>query len=393
MGIGASAGGLDAFKLFFENMPSNTGMSFVLVQHLDPIYDSALVSIVSGFTQMPVQLAEQGDMISPDNIYVIRPGVILTIKDGRFQLDIPTSPAARRNSVNSFLISLAEDQGENAVGIILSGFGSDGALGIAAIKERGGLTLSEAEFDHHAKSGMPQSAVSGGFVDHVLEVGKMAAALQEYQQHRLINDSTNGPDGIRQDLPNHLSSICAILLGKLGRDFSKYKTGTLMRRIQRRMHVLQAKNVAAYIIQLQTLPNEAELLFRELLIGVTRFFRDPEAFDTLKSDVLSPLLAGSPTDAPLRIWVAGCSTGEEAYSIAILMKECVAQAGTRRQIQIFATDIDEQAIEIARAAVYPDTIEADISRDRLERYFVKEDCRYRINCDGEFIQAQDFRTV
>ena len=235
VGLGASAGGIDAFKTFFSRMPADTGMAFVLVQHLDPNHQSSLVAIVAGYTAMPVHLAEEGTAIGPNQVYVIPPDAILTIRGGTLRLAQPAPPAARRISINTFLTSLAEDQGENAIGIILSGFGSDGALGVAAIKEHGGLTLSQAEFDHHAKSGMPRSAAAGGFVDHVLAVEDMPGALLDYRHHRAICDVTKGPDGIRQDLPGHLATICAVLHGRLGRDFSQYKAGTLMRRIQRRM--------------------------------------------------------------------------------------------------------------------------------------------------------------
>ncbi len=239
VGIGASAGGLDAFKTFFANMPADSGMAFVLVQHLDPNFASSLVAIVGGYTTMPVHLAEDGATIDPNRVYVIPPDAILTVSGGILHLTRPAPLVARRTSINTFLASLARDQAESAVGIILSGFGHDGALGVAAIKEHGRLTLSQAEFDHHAKSGMPQSATSGGFVDYVLSVEDMPVALLEYQLHRKISDGAKGPDGVRQDLGSHLATICAVLHSRLGRDFSQYKPGTLMRRIQRRMHVLQ----------------------------------------------------------------------------------------------------------------------------------------------------------
>ncbi|WP_191057997.1 CheR family methyltransferase [Geminicoccus harenae] len=381
VGIGASAGGIDAFQSFFARMPADTGMAFVLVQHLDPNHDSSLVAIIAGYTTMPVHLAEGGEQIRPNHVYVIPPNTILTIKSNVLHLDSPAPPAARRTSINTFLTSLAEDQGENAVGIILSGFGSDGALGIAAIKEQGGLTLSQAEFDHHAKSGMPQSAASGGFVDHVLAVEDMPAALVEYRNHRKIGDAEKGPDGIRQDLPSHLATICAVLHSRLGRDFSQYKTGTLMRRIQRRMHVLQTDKVTSYIEQLRSLPHEAELLFRELLIGVTRFFRDAEAFEVLEATIIPILLMERADTEPIRVWVAGCATGEEAYSIAILLKEALGRAESRRPVKIFATDLDDRAIEAARAGLYLAAIVADLSPERLERHFVKEDGNYRVAKD------------
>ncbi len=381
VGIGASAGGIDALKGFFSKVPVDIGMAFVIVQHLDPNYDSSLTSIVAGYTSMPVHLAEDGMPVGPDQVYVIPPNTILTIRGGLLRLSCPAPPAARRVSVNTFLSSLAEDQGEDAVAIILSGFGSDGALGIAAIKEHGGLTLSQAEFDHHAKRGMPQSAASGGFVDHVLAVEDMPQALLDYRHHRAICDAHKGPDGIRQDLPSHLATICAVLRARLGRDFSDYKTGTLMRRIQRRMHVLQTDEVAAYIEQLRKQPHEAELLFRELLISVTRFFRDGEAFEALEAKVIPELLADPRSAEPIRVWVAGCATGEEAYSVVILLKEALLRSECHRPVQVFATDVDDRAIAVARAGLYLGSIASDMSPERLERNFLKEDGSYRIAKD------------
>jgi two-component system CheB/CheR fusion protein len=381
VGIGASAGGLDAFRAFFARMPADTGMAFVLVQHLDPNYESSLVAIVGGYTGMTVHLAEDGVAVCPNQVYIIPPDAILTISDGILRLTRPAAPAARRTSINTFLVSLAQDQGENAVGIILSGFGSDGALGVVAIKEHGGLTLSQAEFDHHAKSGMPQSAASSGFVDHVLSVDEMPAALLDYQRHRKRSDSVKGPDGVRQDLATHLVTICAVLQSRLGRDFSQYKPGTLMRRIQRRMQVLQTDEVPSYIEQLRSQPNEAELLFRELLIGVTRFFRDAAAFEALETKVIPGMLADLSRSDPLRVWVAGCATGEEAYSIAILLKEGLARSGNRRPVQIFATDVDDRAIQAARAGLYLASIASDLSAERLERNFIQEDSSYRVTKD------------
>ncbi|CAH2603032.1 PAS domain S-box protein [Rhodovastum atsumiense] len=378
VGVGASAGGLDAFKAFFARMPADTGMAFILVQHLDPSYQSSLGAIVGGYTAMPVQVAEDGAAILPNHVYIIPPDAILTVDGSRLHVTAPAPQAARRTSVDIFLASLAEDQGMNAVGIILSGFGSDGARGVAAIKEHGGLTLSQAEFDHHAKSGMPRSAALGGFVDHVLAVEDMPAALLEYLHHRANSDAAKGPDGIRQDLPGHLTTICAVLHARLGHDFSQYKVGTLMRRIQRRMHVLHADEVPAYVELLRTQPNEADLLFHEILISVTRFFRDPPAFGALETQVLSGLLTNPGTADPVRVWVAGCATGEEAYSIAILLREGLLRTASNRPVQIFATDMDELAIQTARAGLYPTTIAADLSPERLEQHFVKEDGHYRV---------------
>ena len=378
VGIGASAGGIDALKTFFAKVSTDIGMAFVVVQHLDPTYESALPSIINGCSALPAQVAQEGELVASNRIFVIPPDTILTIKDGRLRLRSPAPAPARRVSVNTFLVSLAEDQRENAVGIILSGFGSDGALGMAAIKEHGGLTLSQAEFDHQAKRGMPQSAASSGFVDHVLAVEDMPQALLDYRNHRAICDSHKGPDGVREDLPSFLATICAVLHSRLGRDFSNYKTGTLMRRIQRRMHVLQTDEVADYVHQLRSLPHEAEDLFRELLISVTRFFRDHETFDVLEARVIPELLASTESNDTIRLWIAGCATGEESYSIAILLHEALFRSDLHRRVQIFATDVDDRAIAVARAGLYPGTIAADIAPERLEKNFVREDGSYRV---------------
>ena len=354
-------------------------MSCILVQHLDPSTESSLVSIIAGFTKLPVELAAQGMVVQPDRIYVIPPDAILTIKDSTLRLSSPAPPAARRASINTFLASLAADKGEDAVGIILSGFGSDGTTGIAAIKEHGGLTLSQADYDHHVKSGMPQSAASGGFVDQVLEAMDMPAALIAYQRHRAAHDGARGPDGLQKDLPSQLPVVCAVLHSRLGRDFSRYKPGTLMRRIQRRMYVHRMAEVSDYIELLRSQPMEAELLLRELLISVTRFFRDMESFAALESRFLPAILAELQPAEPFRAWIAGCATGEEAYSMAILLHEAVSRSGEPRPVQIFATDVDSRAIEFARAGLYGSAIAADLSAERLERHFVQEDGHYRVS--------------
>lgn len=247
VGIGASAGGLDAFRAFFATMPTDSGMSFVLVQHLDPERASSLPEIIGASTPMPVTLAKTGDALAPNHVYVIAPDSVMTLAQGILQVVRAPSTAARRASVNAFLVSLAEDQGEKAVGIILSGFGSDGARGVEAIREHGGLTLAQAEFDHSPKTGMPQSAALSGFVDHILPVEQMPAALLEHRAYRLKTHSTKGPDGVYKDVADQLTTICAILNSRLGRDFSQYKSSTMMRRIQRRMQVLQSESVTEYV--------------------------------------------------------------------------------------------------------------------------------------------------
>ncbi len=380
VGLGASAGGLESFRVFFANMPADTGMAFILVQHLDPDHASALVEILRGSTAMPVSQAEDGDALVPNHIFVIPPDATLKLVGGVLSVTRRAGAAARRASVDTFLISLAEDQGENAVGIILAGFGRDGARGVEAIKDHGGLTLAQAEFDHAPKVGMPASATSSGFVDSVLAVEKMPATLIEHWRYRAKTDGAKGPDGVRLDVGDHLGAICAVLNSRLGRDFSQYKPNTLMRRVQRRMQILQVEDVPSYLDQLRERPGEPELLFREVLIRVTQFFRDRPAFDALADQIPAMLTTGAHQEA-VRIWVAGCATGEEAYSIAILFREALALADRPRKVQIFATDIDDKAIEIARAGLYPDTIAADLSAAMLERYFQKEGELYRVSKD------------
>ena len=379
VGIGASAGGLQAFRSFFTAMPADSGMAFVLVQHLDPDYSSALAEILSEFTSMPVSKASDGTQAAPNTVAVIPPNAILKIENGVLRVAPPETPTARRSSVDTFLCSLAEDQGENAVAIILSGYGSDGTVGVAAVKEHGGFTMSEAEFDHQAKAGMPRSAASAGFVDQVLKISEMPSALLDHAKFRTkLQDPADDNDNERS-ATDPLNTICAVLNSRLGRDFTEYKTNTLVRRVKRRMQVNRIDEMSKYIEHLRSRPEEPELLFQEFLIGVTRFFRDPGLFETLKETVVRSIVADQARNGmPIRIWVCGCATGEEAYSLAILFREELLRAESRRAVTVFATDIDERSIGHARAGLYTDAIEADISTERLATFFVREGNRYRV---------------
>jgi two-component system, chemotaxis family, CheB/CheR fusion protein len=370
VGIGASAGGLSAFKSFLSNTPTDSGMAFILVQHLSPDHKSMLTDLLSKSTDMPVLEADDGMPVEANRVFVIPPDSTLTVKDRRLQVERPAPPRERRRPIDTFFSSLAEDQGENAVCIVLSGTGSDGTLGLKQIKENGGLTLAQAEFDHTAMSGMPHSATATGLVDHVLPVEEMPAKLLDYQRHlRQVSGRKDG-DGTRNDAAEHLSSIIALLRVKIGHDFSKYKEKTLIRRIQRRMQVLQTDTVPSYISRLREEPLQVELLFRELLIGVTQFFRDPDAFDALGA-VIAKILGRKDAGEEVRIWVPACATGEEAYSIAILLKEAMEKQGVAFQIQIFATDIDDNAVSFARSGRYRKT--TGISAERLARWFTSDD--------------------
>jgi two-component system CheB/CheR fusion protein len=370
VGIGASAGGLSAFTAFFSAMPTDSGMAFVLVQHLSPDHKSMLAEILGRVTAMPVVEAADGMAVDAGRVYVIPPDSTLALKDRHLQVSRPAPPRESRRPIDTFFSALAEDQRDNAICIVLAGTGSDGTLGLKVIKENGGLTLAQAEFDHTAMSGMPYSATATGLVDHVLPVEQMPAKLLEYRDYLLSVADRKDGDGTRNDTAEHLATISAVLRAKTGHDFSKYKEKTVTRRIQRRMQVLQADTVPAYITCLRDDPNEAELLFRELLIGVTQFFRDPDAFDALQEAAIAKLVQRGEADNPIRIWVPACSTGEEAYSLAILVREAMEQQGTDSRVQIFGTDIDDQAVTFARLGRYKKTV--GLPAERLARWFVED---------------------
>jgi len=372
VGIGASAGGLQAFKTFFANMPVDSGMAFVLVQHLDPQHRSMLVELLSSATAMPVVEAADNLRVAADHVYVIPPNATLRIAEGTLRLSKPAPAREHRRPVDTFFLSLAEDQEENAVCVILSGGGSDGTEGLREIKERGGLTIAQAAFDEHAMSGMPTSATATGLVDYVLSIEEMPAKLIAYSKHLLSVEPHKDADGTRLDAGEHLAKICSLLCSKLGHDFSQYKEKTLVRRIQRRMQVQQIDAMPDYIDRLRNEPSECELLFRELLIGVTHFFRDPQAFDGLETQVIPHLVHNKGADDIVRVWVPACATGEEVYSIAILLKEAVGKRDAGPGFQVFATDIDEHAVAIARAARYRKSQLADMPAARRERWFVAD---------------------
>jgi PAS domain S-box len=370
VGIGASAGGLEAFKAFFVHMPMDGELAFVLVQHLAPDHNSLLAELVGRSTVMPVLEATHGMRVEARHVYVIPPNATLTIADGVLQVCKPAPPREHRWPINTFFTSLAEDQGDCAVCVVLAGTGSDGAQGLRSVKDHGGLTLAQSGFDHEAMTGMPANAVATGLVDAVMPVSDMPARLLTYQKQMHAAQQKKDSDGVRGDVAAHLETICELLHTEIGHDFGQYKGKTLMRRIQRRMLVVQAETVTDYIEHLREHPNEHELLFREFLIGVTEFFRDPVAFEALRTIAIPSLLADKTSDDVLRVWVPGCATGEEAYSIAILLREAMgSQRGLK--VKIFATDIDDQAIDRARAGRYRAPLNG-ISPERLERWFSKD---------------------
>ena len=375
VGIGASAGGLEAFRSFFSAMQADSGMAFVLIQHLSPDHKSMLAELLGRTTGMGVIEATDGVEIKPNCVFVIPPDATMTLKRGRLKVVKPAPPRDRRRPIDTFFQSLAEDQGQNAVCIVLSGTGSDGTLGVAAIKERGGLALAQAEFDHHALPGMPQSAAAAGQVDDILPVEAMPARLLAHEQYLAGVAPTKDEDGMRTDAASHLAPILTELRARTGHDFSGYKERTLVRRLQRRMQVLQVTTPADYIEKFREQPDELDRLFEELLIGVTQFFRDPAAFEALNATVLKQLVSGKGADETVRIWVPGCATGQEAYTIAMLLREAMDKRRAKPRIQIFATDIDDRAIAVARLGRYRKP-PAGVSPERVERWFIEEtdDC-------------------
>jgi len=346
-------------------------MAFVLVQHLNPDRKSLLPELIARETAMPVREVEDGMEVAPDAVFIMPPNATLTLQEGRFRLERPAPPRSLRYPIDAFFTALGEGHGEHAVGIVLAGTGSDGTAGVRALKVAGGLTLAQAGFDHLALSGMPHNAAATGLVDDVLQVADMPARLVEYERHLASVAGLKDGDGARVDTAKHLAAISTLLRAAIGHDFGQYKQNTLSRRVQRRMQVLQIASVPQFIERLRSDPPQLQLLFREFLIGVTQFFRDPQAFEALRTTGIARLLDGPEMRDAIRIWVPGCATGEEVYSIAILLREELERRGKASEIQIFGTDIDDAAIATARAAHYPRGMQG-MSTERIERWFVKK---------------------
>ncbi|UYZ64656.1 CheR family methyltransferase [Hymenobacter weizhouensis] len=377
--LGGSAGSLEAFERFFQNLTATCGLAFVVVTHLMPAQDGELVQVLQGFTAMPVVEARDGLRLRPNHVYVIPPDRYLSVLHGRLLLLQPTQPPGRRLPIDFFLQTLAKDARERAVCIIFSGLGSDGATGLKLIMENFGMVMVQdpatAAFD-----AMPRAALATEFVDFVLPPEQMPAKLLEYVERPLLARPPRELAEESDTKPAHaLQKIFLLIRSQTGHDFSLYKRNTVFRRIERRMNSHQIKEFGQYVRYLQESPQEVEHLFKELLIGVTKFFRDPEAFESLKNH-LRPLVLAKETDATIRVWAPGCSTGEEAYSLAIVLLELLEEADPGRylKLQLFATDISAEGIDAARTGLYPENIEADVSPERLRRFFYKADGRYQI---------------
>lgn len=418
VGIGASAGGLDAFKHFFTAMPDKTDMAFVLIQHLDPTHESLTAELLARQTRMSVVQAADEMRVEPNHVYVIPPNKYLTMSGDTLHLTVPVERRGIRVPIDFFLRSLADDQQQRAIGIILSGTGSDGTLGVREIKAAGGMVMVQdpesAQYD-----GMPRSAIAAGVVDYVLPVDKMPDVLVRYVQHWYVNgavaekadrsDRSNlcvaaGTDlGLvgpyRQIGPapcDDLTTIIGLLRARVKYDFSCYKKGTLTRRVQRRMGLKHVDDMGEYVEMLRQDKDEVTALYKDLLIGVTNFFREPAAWKELEKHVIEPLMASvghasalvqndrrASGDAystdTIRVWTAGCATGEEAYSLAMLLTEKLQQADKGCDVNIFASDIDQDALAFARAGIYPENVAADVTPDRLRQFFSKGEHTYRVN--------------
>ena len=370
VGIGASAGGLEAFEQFFRSIPVDSGMAFVLVQHLDPSHASLLTEILQRTTAMPVVEALDQLQVEPNSVYVIPPNCDLAIFHGALQLSLPDQARGLRMPIDTFLRSLAEDQQNKAIGIILSGTGTDGTLGLRAILGAGGISLVQepttAKYD-----GMPTSAINAGYANYVLPIDQMLPVLLTG------GGSISLPIAPTTKAANGINAILMQLRNLTGHDFSLYKKNTINRRIERRMLQYGIDDTNIYARYLKENPAEARILFKDMLINVTNFFRDPEAFAALKATLL-PLCQAKPEGYPFRVWVAGCSTGEEAYSIAMLLCELMDSCDQDFNVQIYSTDLDDSVIAVARAGIYPPNIAQDVSAERLRRFFIKEENGFRV---------------
>jgi len=372
VGIGASAGGLEAFEQFFHAIPADSGIAFVLISHLDPSHVSLLSEILQRATTMPVIEALDQMAVTPNCVFVIPPNRDLAIYQGKLQLSLVNVPRGQRMPIDYFFRSLAEDQLDNAIGIILSGTGTDGTLGLRAILGTGGITLVQ-EPDTAKYDGMPSSAIHAGYATHILSVDKMPEVLLSNRHCPIGNNEVNITAS-----SNSIANILMQLRMMTGHDFSLYKKSTISRRIERRMLQHNIDDIAIYSRYLKENPAEIHILFKELLINVTNFFRDPDAFLELEHYILPNLCENKPEDYAFRVWVAGCATGEEAYSIAMLLREQMDSLHQGFKIQIYSTDLDDDAITIARLGFYPLNIVQDVSPERLRRFFIKEETGYRI---------------
>lgn len=383
VGVGASAGGLEALEAFFKHMPSDAGMAFVVVQHLSPDFKSLMDELLSRRTEITIHRVEDGMAVEPNAIYLIPPKKEMIISGGRLLLTDKDPATGLSLPIDTFFRSLAQDFGDKSVGIVLSGTGTDGSRGIRTIHEAGGLVIAQSE--ETAKfDGMPRSAIETGVVDLVLPPAGMAKALLDYIQHPLHSAKSGVPVG-KFVSETGMNAVYSLLRTECGLDFTHYKPNTVLRRIDRRLQLNRSVDLDEYVDQLRNDPRELNSLYKDLLIGVTRFFRDPELFERLQAEVIPDLLAKVSPEDEIRAWVAGCATGEEAYSLAILFHEALAAADRPINVKIFATDVHRASLEFASVGVYDEAALIEVSSERLDRYFVKQAAKYQV--------AQDLRKM
>ena len=377
VGMGGSAGSLEAFKTFFTAMPADSGAAFVVIQHLAPTHESLLAEILAQHTRMKVVQARDALPVEPNCVYVIPPNQYLRSREGVLYLAEPVTHDGIRMPIDFFFRSLAEDRQERAICILFSGAGSDGTLGVRAIRGAGGLAIAQdpqtAQFDD-----MPRNAIATGMVDFVLPPDRMPEALLNYLRHPYVRGGEPAAVLEAEGKPGGLQDILALVLAQTGCDFRCYKKSTILRRIERRMGLHRISDLARYYDLLRQDTGEVNELFKDLLINVTSFFRDAEAFEELRQAVIAPLVRAKQSDEPLRVWVPGCASGEEAYSLAMLLMEEVTAARKNCPVQVFATDIDEEALEFARQGIYPESIAADVAPERLSKFFIRKDRGYQV---------------
>ncbi len=378
VGIGASAGGLEAYRQLLQALPADTGMAFVLVQHLAPAHESMLSEILAHVTAMPVTEVHDEPQVVPNHVYVIPPNRNMLLSGGLLKLMPRAELRGQHRSIDTFLRSLAKDQNHHAIGVILSGTGTDGTLGLEAIKAEGGITFAQDDTAQH--NGMPQSAVAAGCVDYVLSPDCIASELERIGRHPYLAQLEPTPRVVTAEVlaQSDLNKILHTLHKTTGVDFTQYKSTTLYRRITRRMLLHRLASLSEYLSLLQNNANEIRALYQDILISVTAFFRDPASFENIKSRILPRLVKERSRTDPLRIWVLGCSTGEEAYSIAMTVAEFAAEQGMAVPAQVFATDLNEHGIQRARAGLYAKNIAQDVSPERLRSHFVETDGGFQV---------------
>ncbi|MCR4294077.1 MAG: hypothetical protein NUW21_00975, partial [Elusimicrobia bacterium] len=374
-GIGASAGGVDAFLELLRHLPGDTGLAYIFLLHMSPAHKSRLTEILGRASKMPVREARDGARLDANRVYVMPPDAAMTLRQGRLKL--APLPAGARNPIDAFFRSLAQDQKIRAVGVVLSGMASDGTTGLEEIKAAGGITCAQ-DVKTAAFPGMPGAAIAAGCADIVRPPKGLALELIRLGRHPLTRVEPEGDAAIFADAAS-LDAIFALLRSTVGVDFSLYKPSTLRRRISRRMFLLNLVRLKDYLAQLSAKPDEVRALYNDLLINVTSFFRDPKVFEGLKQKVFPRIVKGHHAGAPVRVWAAGCASGEEAYSIAIAYLEFMRGRGGSIPAHVFATDISDEAAAKARKGLYPETIASAMTPDILRRYFVKTAQGYQVS--------------